>query len=201
MKVKQMLKKNNIIRYLLKNPVLLNGVFLFTILSWQACNNSADKKSAEIYKQYPVYKTSDLDPEELSPLQFLQALSDEKSNILYVGLYPNGVTDNNIDFTAIKKVPKNWIKPEHIDSLIIKFNDNTLTIPVFSVYADFAPKPGMHTTIGIEAMRMVEGYRNNMYPSLWPEYYAEDINSIALQDKKQELINWWRQNSNQIVEH
>lgn len=110
-------------------------------------------------------------------------------------LVPFSLANNESDNTiGTGVVPRDWIKREHLELLIQLLDDRSLTFPVFSAAADLSATDKPYTTVGIEALRLIQGYMDGIYPSLWPEYYAKDTVSVQFKNEKHVVIDWWNKN-------
>ena len=131
--------------------------------------------------------------DSLDPVGFLEYLEIEHGNQRYVMLSPDEHHQDNL--FVINSVPRDWIGIDDIDTLLRLMDDTSPTSPVYSIYADMVPQ-SRPTTKGIEAVRLVQGFRRKQYPSLWPVFHLEDTASVRLDSIKQELRRWWKSQGN-----
>lgn len=177
----------------------LTLAFLIPLTLIESCNEGSQQAEIRVVEKTEdtiVYGSSNLKLDSMDPLQFLESLKIKYGKNRIVMLQPYIKDEKRREELVWRdKVPENWIRLEHIDKLMNLLDDTSLTVPVFSVYADLVPTPEPNTTIGIEAMRLVEGYKSQMYPSLWPRFYAQDTVSNNYRKAKRELIDWWKYES------
>ena len=126
----------------------------------------------------------------LAPVHFLQFLDIKNGADRIVMLVPDN--PSKVDkIQGYNQVPLDWIEVDDIDALFALVDDNTLTSPVYSIYANMVPE-SHPTTKGIEAIRLIQGFKRKQYPSLWPLFHVEDSASARLDSIKHELRTWWR---------
>ena len=125
----------------------------------------------------------------LEPSQFLRFLETLNGSNRFVMLIPDNPTHPD-KIQGINRVPTGWLGRNDLDTLFMLVDDNTPTSPVYSIYANAMPHCDP-TSKGIEAVRLIQGFRNKQYPSLWPNFHLEDSASTRLDSIKSELRVWW----------
>jgi hypothetical protein len=102
----------------------------------------------------------------------LDLLNDMKEN-------PKGVLS-----MSIMAVPEGWIKAEHVDELIKLVNSVEPCASVVSPLSSFLPQGG--STIGVEAMFLIEGFKTGHYP---PGLHSGQVSGKDPESYKQ----WWKE--------
>jgi len=101
-----------------------------------------------------VMSLKDIDPIEL--INRLRITEDRASNFLARGDESYSVT--------VYEAPSNWITDKHLKELINLVDSDEPARPVCSVYSSYIPI-GKLSTVGNEAMFLLEGFRKGYYPS------------------------------------
>jgi len=83
---------------------------------------------------------------KITPLDFLDVLKSRSGTLVTIWVYP----------------PKDWIKKEHINQLCELVDSDKPAAPVVSVISSYRPQP--QSTVGNEAMFLIEGFRKGHYP-------------------------------------
>ena len=124
-------------------------------------------EAAESLEKYLLEKGWDLDEFDMnfvawsktSPLEFLEQLKQKK-----IIEFEEGINNpEKYQFTLFPSnyPPNDWIKEEHIHELIKLIDSQE---PSKSIYVGTSSCIGGQTTIGHEAMHLIEGYRKGGYP-------------------------------------
>jgi hypothetical protein len=66
---------------------------------------------------------------------------------------------------AVEKAPANWITKKDIDQLITKVDSKEPCAGVVYNKSAIMPHKNVRSTVGIEALMMIEGYRHKEYPA------------------------------------
>ena len=93
-------------------------------------------------------------------------------------------------YPIIDPLPNNWIKAKHIPWLIKLIDSKEPCRAAFSLYSPVFPTT--QSTIGDEALRLIEGFRENIYPPMpviFPTYTSKE--------RKKEVLKWWNKWSKQ----
>lgn len=106
--------------------------------------------------------------EKIDPLEFLHSLEKSKGVITTIGFASEG-----------------WIKPEHIDELIKLVDSKKPCAAVVSALSSYLPPEG--STVGNEAMFLIEGYKSGKYP---PALYS--AGGTGSRDPE-EYKKWWKE--------
>ena len=115
-------------------------------------------------------KIEKFDWSNMSPIDFLELL--ENRGEAWVTIWENP--------------PNGWIKAEHIHELIKYIESKEKSAFVISSLSSYLP-PGS-STVGNEAMYLINGYRNNKYP---PSLYSGVGN---IEKTKEWYQNWVKEN-------
>ncbi len=164
------------------------------LLIFQSCNIHFKKaNSLDSGNQNAVVKILTPNLDTITPLQLLNLLKIEngKNQVFVFTHYLESDTNRTDD--RISSIPKDWIKKQHVDSLIKLIDDKTPTVPVFNGYASVRFRNKPFATVGIEALRMIEGYKENDYPSLMPHYVYATGSDKNYKKLKKDMKNWYLQ--------
>ena len=135
--------------------------------------------SGIIYAQTPKIGNDVFDFNSSSPEEFLEFLKKDIRTSLFGVVVP---------YMMREALPNDWIKPEHIPELINLIDSKEPCRPIMLTYSHMFPTK--LSTIGDEAMFMIEGFRKNRYPS--------EPNSPTYSSKeKKEVLKWWNKWSKQ----
>jgi len=122
----------------------------------------------------------------IKPIDFLKYLGTSK----YLPKKDKFIEDLSVHMIPFKfSLDKKWLTEHDIDSLIHYVRSKEIARMPFSVYSSQAPWE--KTTIGIEAMHMINLYKteNFNYPSLCSVvYFCKPADQDKLAD---EFIKWW----------
>lgn len=66
-------------------------------------------------------------------------------------------------WVVVKDAPNGWIKQEHVEQLMKLIDSKDAIIPVVSIISSYMPLNKM-STVGNEAMFLIEGYKKDRYP-------------------------------------
>mgnify|MGYP007022317718 CR=1 FL=1 len=167
------------------------------------CDQSKGRKTPPEAEQIEISKVDSVitytslfvDLDTVSPIKFLEMLKVENGKHRCVKLVPSPSAQNALQGSLMYdiQVPPNWIKKQHIDDLVLLMDNSEPTIPIFSVYGDMTTFDHPHSTVGIEATRMIDGYRKNFYPSLWPEFNINEVESLNCIRWKEDAKRWYNQ--------
>jgi len=138
-------------------------------------NISLSGGDMELYKQDEDVFNFNLS----SPEEFLEFLKKDISRFPENFFFP---------YTIKEQPSDNWIKPEHIPGLINLINSQEPCSPVMSIFSSTIPTK--LSTIGDEAMFMIEGFRAKRYP---PRPNSRTYTS----KEKEAILQWWRDWSKQ----
>ena len=150
--------------------VVLAGVAALLILNFALPASAKTKtvntgeKTADIL----TYNFSDESFEKMNPLEFLHSLEKSTSVITLMSFAPDG-----------------WIRQEHISELIKLVDSKKPCAAVVSALSSYLPVEG--STIGNEAMFLIEGYKCGKYP---PALYSAGGTSNRNPD---EYKKWWKE--------
>jgi hypothetical protein len=117
------------------------------------------------------------DPKKNSPLDFLQFL---KSSIFTCAIvnYQERLLD--------------WVKDEHVKKLVQLLDSKEPAIPVYESYNTDCKQ--YTSTVGIEALFLLEGYRQGVYPpdrcSLGPYTIKQSEHLNNVEQRKKDIIAW-----------
>jgi hypothetical protein len=85
----------------------------------------------------------------------------------------------------VLEAPRDWIKEEHVRQLMQLIDSQEPAAPVVSIVSSYYPNN--KSTVGTEAMFLIEGFRIGHYPpSTCSLHYFKDINN-----SRNELRKWW----------
>ena len=126
--------------------ILLGGAVLFILnftlpAAEKTVSANTDKKSVDLLTE----NFWDQSYEKVNPLEFLHNLEKSTGIVTLTGFAPDG-----------------WIKPEHISELIKLVDSKKPCAAVVSAFSSFLPAGG--STLGNEAMFLIEGYKCGKYP-------------------------------------
>jgi len=121
---------------------------------------STDSRTLELLK--------DIDWSVTPPLNFLKILKTHTSSVIII--------------KADNRPPKDWIRDKDVWELVGLADSKTLAAPVLSEKCPFLPNG--HSTVGNEAMFLMEGYRKGSYPPTLCSVY--DFKGDPNEYKK-----WW----------
>jgi hypothetical protein len=118
--------------------------------------------------------------EENSPLQYLRLLKKD--------------FETDVDMVMVCPPPQDWVKREHIDSLLsLTYNADSVKC-IVSIWSSTLPK-GKFSSIGREAQSLIEFFRDGdgrkSYPITMTSFGSPDI------VKAKELEDWWAELRNQ----
>jgi len=144
---------------------------------------SFSEENKDLYKQYDkVFYfnqlfTTAFDFNLFSPERFLEFLKKDA----YGAVVVNSVVPH---YQITDPPPDDWIKPEHIPGLINLINSQEPCRPVTTIQSSTIPTK--LSTIGDEAMFLIEGFREKRYPP-WP-------NSQTYSSKERKaMLQWWNE--------
>jgi len=120
-------------------------------------------------------KQNEFDFKSSSPEEFIEFLKD---HIHPLGFYP--IDDAQID--------NDWIKEEHIPKLMELIDSKEPCLNVVSMYS--STLPFKLSTVGNEAIFLIQGFRKNRYP---PQLTSMNISS----SEKEEILKWWQDRQKQ----
>lgn len=111
----------------------------------------------------------EFDWSEISPLEFLSILKYQEGSVLFLHYSDHP--------------PEGWIKEEHVKELMRFVDSNEPAAPVLSKKG--IKLPIYTSSVGNEAMYLIEGYRSKEYPPrLCSVYYFEP--------DREEYKSWWK---------
>lgn len=87
-----------------------------------------------------------------------------------------------VSICEVVGAPEDWIKEEHIPQLMQLIDSREPAAPVFSAFSSFIPEEP--STVGNEAMFLVEGFRSGYYPTALSSLYYFNGNP-------DEFRKWW----------
>ena len=109
-----------------------------------------------------------LRPADATPLQFLGTLRAQRDT-------PHGV--------LVMWSPPVWVRAEHMPALLALARSTEPVAATCGVMAAHAVPLGVRSTLGQEAMRLIEAYRRN-----WSSESCSDVSAPGDPD---ELDRWW----------
>ena len=115
-----------------------------------------------------VQASKEFDWSKTTPLDFLNILKNRKDSIVF------------IDYAH--QPPRDWIKAEHVKQLIEMIGSQESAAPVLSDASPYLPKSP--STVGNEALFLIEGFRKKQYPPTFCSVY--DFSPDLKEYKK-----WW----------
>jgi hypothetical protein len=71
--------------------------------------------------------------------------------------------ENKDDWITVGQAPEGWIKKEHVDQLIKLIDSKDIAAPVVSRISSYLPM-GEKSTVGNEAMFLIQGFKEGRYP-------------------------------------
>lgn len=165
--------------YVKEMVILSDGITKETYTSKRDCWNSKDSvTSAEITGIFCLPDTCAAmlpDLKEFSPPEFLRFLQNQ---------YLTCAIINDKMF--------NWVKDEHLKELVALLDSKELAIPVYESYNTDCQQ--YTSTVGIEALFLLEGYREGVYPpdrcSLGPYTHKDSEHENTVEERKKEIIHW-----------
>lgn len=86
---------------------------------------------------------------QLKPMQFLDLLKQHLPD----------------DFVAVEKAPINWVTRKDVDQLMALVDSKEPCAGVVYNKSAIMPHKNVRSTVGIEALMMIEGYRKKEYPA------------------------------------
>lgn len=110
------------------------------------CHAEETKLNIEADKGESKWSANNINLAQTDPISFLSLLKERKSG--YVTVYP---------------APKDWIKMEHIEQLMKLIDSKEPAASVLSIVSSRLPS-NEPSTIGNEAMFLIEGFRKGRYP-------------------------------------
>jgi len=124
------------------------------------------------YKQSDrVFDFNSFDPEKF--LEFLKKDIHQSSPDDFLAFF----------YPIMDPLPNNWIKPEHLSELVNLIDSKEPCRAAVSVYSPvFTTKL---STIGDEAIRLIQGFRENLYPPMLP------VSQSDPSEKRSEILQWW----------
>ena len=105
---------------------------------------------------------------KLTPFQFLDSLKTHTAES-FVRIVPT----------------KDWIKADDIPKLFSMVHDRTACAGVVSSEINNIPPRNIHSTVGVEAMMLIEGYRAKKYPA-YPT--SVEFSKAMQMDKDKKLV-------------
>ena len=133
-------------------------------------------ENAELHKQdNEVFDFNTSGPEEF--LEFLKKDSSVSPIGFFIPFY-----------TIIDPPPDNWIKPKHIPGLINLIDSKEPCRSVMTIYSSTIPTK--LSTVGDEAMFLIEGFREKRYPP-W------SFSSTYSPKGRESILKWWKKWSKQ----
>jgi len=170
--------KQGLQKYMLKQYLMLiAAVFVFSAAALSEEKMDLDKNDEVIDFNQPAL-TSDFDFNLSSPEEFLEFLKKGA----HLSTPGNPFAPFVLSYTVNHGATYKWIKPEHISRLISLINSQEPCMPVMSMYSSKIPTK--LSTIGDEAMHLIEGFRKQKYPP--------NLNSRTYSSKERdETLQWW----------
>lgn len=159
---KQTLSSKNLMRYFFIILIILIVAFSVEISLNHLLSQKQNNDQTEIeFKQTNWSK--------IDPITFLNILKKHPEN----------------PYTIANPAPQDWIKEKHIKKLILLINSKIPASPVVSVISSYYPF-NQTSTIGNEAMFLIEGFKTGHYPpSLCSTYYFKG--------NPDEYKKWWKE--------
>ena len=118
-------------------------------------------------------RTCEVDWSKTDPLAFLEMLTRR----------PNAPC-------WLSQAPEGWIKKEHVEYLLRQINSPEPAAPVVSLFSSYDPREET-STVGNEAMFLIEGFRKQRYPpGLCSVYHFEG--------EPDEFRKWWQEQKNDL---
>ena len=109
----------------------------------------------------------------------------------------------------LSQAPEGWIKKEHVEYLLRQINSPEPAAPVVSLFSSYDPREET-STVGNEAMFLIEGFRKQRYPpglcsvyhfkgdpDEFRKWWQEQKNDLPHSMKGYELYSWYEESEDQ----
>jgi hypothetical protein len=126
--------------------------------------------SAEVTGRNYVLQDQDIDWSKVSPIEFLELLQEQDR----LGPIPI--------FSVWSEPPSGWIKEAHVEVLLRLVNSKKPAAHVVKAISSHLPTK--NSTVGVQAMYLIEGFRKGHYPTL--------LSSEDFKGNPSEYRKWWR---------
>lgn len=127
------------------------------------------KISAEVSSNNYISQDEQLDWSKVSPIEFLQILQ-ERDRLRPVPM-----------FTVWSEPPSGWIKEAHVEALLRLVKSKKPAAHV--LMATSSHLPSKNSTVGVQAMYLIEGFRKGRYPT--------SLSSEDFKGNPGEYRKWW----------
>jgi hypothetical protein len=127
------------------------------------------KISAEVASSSHISEDEQLDWSKVSPIEFLEILQERHR----LGPVPM--------FTVWSEPPSGWIKETHVGALLRLVKSKKPAAHV--VMATSSRLPSKNSTVGVQAMYLIEGFRKGRYPT--------SLSSEDFKGNPAEYRKWW----------
>ena len=124
---------------------LLTLLLIFLALQLQCHRQEISRKTAAEQSE-PGWSAGDIDWSKIDPIGFIAILKEHKDGWITVGQAPIG-----------------WIKKHHVEQLMTLIDSKDPAVPVVSIISSYLPFKE-RSTVGNEAMFLIEGFRKGRYP-------------------------------------
>ncbi|MBN1761513.1 MAG: hypothetical protein JW878_00340 [Methanomicrobia archaeon] len=139
--------------------IIIIGIFTIAAVGWVSQHQKIPPQDSPMPEQ--------LDWAETDPLALLEILKSRPDTPLTIASTP----------------PPDWITEEHVRQLMHVIDSEEPAAPVVSVLSSYYPF-NESSTVGNEAMFLIEGFRRGRYPPALCSIYYFDGNT-------DELRTWW----------
>ncbi len=160
------------IRKTVENDSLINGESEYLTAGHEdniTNNSEITKDDQQIHIK--IKNIPKIDYESMNPLEFLDILKQ----------YPDSI------YTIILFVPDGWIKYEHVKELAKQVESEEPCARVVSGLSSYLPQK--QSTVGNEAMFLMEGFLKGKYP---PSLHSENFTDREPEWYKTEWENYWK---------
>jgi len=149
---------------LIRNFFIILIIFLVSISVIVSINYLLSQQPSENQTEFKQTNWSKIDP-----LNFLNLLKKHPEK----------------PYTIVNYPPQDWIKEKHVSKLILMINSKEPASPVVAVISSYYPF-NQTSTVGNEAMFLIEGFKIGRYPpSLCSLYYFKG--------NPEEYRKWWEE--------
>jgi hypothetical protein len=148
---------------------------------WDMKDSAWIRQISGIYYVQDTLAITTPDPKKMTPIRFLQSLKNPYLTCVII--------DYNQKISG-------WIKDEHLKELIQLLDSREKAIPVYESYNTDCTQ--YTSTIGIEALYMLEGFREGIYPpnrcSLGNYKSNSNEHNINFENRKKDILDWLKAN-------
>jgi hypothetical protein len=123
---------------------------------------------------------SEIDYNSVSPMEFLELLKQNPGKIYTVLISPEG-----------------WIRLGDVQELVKHVDSDEPCARVVSVLSSYFPIEERYSTVGIEAMFLIEGFLKGSYP---PALHSVSFDKKSADWYKDSLEDYWKENLNRLCD-